>query len=124
MARLINMAECLVAAVDGPQTPCRIKTGETFTGLRQSPEGAVFVSDGGFIAAHMGQTIISPERVAWELGWWAEDKTGLRLLRKFEEWGADKGATRLKVSCNGGDAQRILEKSGYRMAEIVMTRSI
>lgn len=122
--RIIDMIERLVVAVDGPQKPCRIKTGETLAGLIHSPDGAVFVSDGGFIAGCIGPTIISPIPICWELGWWAEDKSGLRLLRALEEWAAAKGATMVKMSCAGGAAQRVLEKSGYRVAEIQMIRGV
>lgn len=119
---IIDMVELLAAAVSGPQTPCRIKTGRTITGLIHSPDGAVWLSDGGFIAGCITQTIISPDPVAIELGWWASDRSGLALLRTFERWAHERGATLIKLTCNGGPAQAILERSGYRVAEIQMVR--
>lgn len=114
--KIVGMVERLVEAVDGPQKPCRIKTGQTLAGLIASPDGFVAVSDHGFIAACLTQTIISPEPVATELGWWAE-RDGLSLLWAFEEWADSKGATLKKMSCNGGLARAILARQGYRAAE-------
>lgn len=119
--RITDMVERLVKAVGGPQKVCRIKTGQTLAGLIVSPDGFVAVSDHGFIAATITQTIISPDPVAVELGWWAE-REGLLLLRAFEDWAENKGATLKKMSCNGGTAQRMLERAGYRQAETAMVK--
>lgn len=82
----------------------------------------VLVSGRGFIAGTITQTVISPDPVAVELGWFSEDRSGLALLRAFESWSADQGATLVKMSCNGGAAQRILDRAGYRMAEMAMVK--
>lgn len=119
---IVGMVERLAEAVNGPQRPCRVKTGQTIAGLIHSPDGAVWRSDGGFIAGCITQTIISPDPVAVETGWWASDRSGLALLRTFERWAHDRGATLIKMSCAGGAAQKILERSGYRVAEIQMVR--
>lgn len=119
--RITDMVERLVAAVDGPQRVCRIRTGQTLAGLIASPDGFVAVSDHGFIAATITQTIISPDPCAVELGWWAE-RDGLSLLRAFEEWADSKGATLKKMSCAGGAAKAILARQGYRAAEIAMVK--
>ncbi len=115
------MVARLVAAVDGPQKLCRIRTGQTLAGLITSPDGFLAVSDHGFIAATITQTVISPDPCAVELGWWAE-RDGLSLLKAFEEWADRKGATLKKMSCKGGTAQRILERAGYRAAETAMVK--
>lgn len=115
------MVERLVAAVSGPQRVCRIRTGQTLAGLIASPDGFVAVSDHGFIAATIMQTVISPEPCAIELGWFAE-RDGLSLLRAFEQWADSKGATLKKMSCAGGTAQRMLERAGYRQAETAMVK--
>lgn len=117
IVRIIDMVERLAEAVGGPQKPCRVKTGRTISGLIHSPDGAVWVSDGGFIAGCMTQTIISPDPVAIELGWWAGDRSGIRLLHRFEAWARERGATLIKMSANGGAAAKILERSGYRACE-------
>lgn len=119
---IIDMIERLVRSVDGPQRVCRIRTGETLAGLIHNPRSVVLVSGRGFIAGTITQTVISPEPVAVELGWFSEDRSGLALLRAFEAWSADQGATLVKMSCNGGAAQRILERAGYRMAEMAMVK--
>lgn len=120
---IIDLIERLARAVQGPQRVDRIKTGETLAGLMASPQGVVLVSEQGFIAGCMMQTIINPDPVAFELGWYAEDRSGLRLLRAFEAWAVGQGATLIKLSCNGGAAQQILERSGYRVAEIQMVKN-
>lgn len=120
--RIIDMVEALALSVNGPQEVCRIRTGETLSGLIHRPDGAVWISERGFIAGCITQTIISPDPVAVELGWWAEDRSGLRLLRTFEAWAQARGASLIKMSCNGGPAKQILERSGYRVAEIQMVR--
>lgn len=120
--RIVGMVERLAKAVDGPQRVCRVRAGETLCGLLTSPDGAAWVSEGGFIAGTIMQTIISPDPVAIELGWFAEDRSGLALLREFERWAESKGAVLIKLSCNGGVAQRMLERAGYRVAEIAMVK--
>ncbi|MEQ3631496.1 MAG: hypothetical protein ABNG97_09330, partial [Sulfitobacter sp.] len=104
--RLIDMIETLAVSVRGHQAVCRLRAGETLVSLLSDPQGAVFVSAGGFIAGRIMRTVISPAPVAFELGWFASDRSGLRLLRAFETWAAEKGATLIKMSANGGGAER------------------
>ncbi|WP_147296767.1 hypothetical protein [Paracoccus thiocyanatus] len=120
--RIIDMIERLAAAVDGPQRVDRLKTGETLAALIQDPGGIAFISARGFIAGCIAQTVINPDPVAIEMGWYAEDRSGLALLRAFEAWAHRQGATLIKLSCKGGAAQRILQRSGYRIAEIQMVK--
>lgn len=122
--RLIDMIEALAASVRGPQRVCRLQAGETLVGLLRNPQGVVFVSGGGFIAGQIMQTVISPDPVAFELGWFASDRSGLRLLRAFETWAAEQGATLIKMSANGGAAERILERRGYAVAEVQMVKKV
>lgn len=119
--RVVTMIEQLVGVIDGPQPVCRVRTGESLCRLIRDPDGVVLVSDHGFIAGCLTQTVISPDRVAVELGWWAT-RGGLSLLRAFEEWADGKGASLVKMSCVGGAAQRILHRAGYRIAEIAMVK--
>lgn len=119
--RIIDMIEKLAATVNGLPVD-RIKAGETLAGLLADRAAAVLVSDGGFIAGRLGDTFISRDLVAYEMGWFAEDRSGLRLLRAFEAWAQSRGAAMIAMSCNGGAAQRILERSGYRVAEIQMVK--
>ncbi|SEN90793.1 hypothetical protein SAMN04489859_102178 [Paracoccus alcaliphilus] len=119
---IIDLIERLVRSVNGPQRVCRVRTGETLAGLIHDPRSVVLMSGRGFIAGTITQTVISPDPVAVELGWYAEDRSGLSLLRAFEAWASDHGTTLVKMSCNGGAAKRILERSGYRVAEIAMVK--
>jgi hypothetical protein len=82
----------------------------------------VWVSDAGFVAGALTQTIISPAPLAQELGWYATDGTGLRLLRRFETWAKERGAVLIQLStgATGPDLTRL----GYRPAEMAWVRSI
>lgn len=120
--RVIDMVERLREAVNGPQKPCRVWTGQRLAFLISSPDGFVQVSDNGFIAACMMRTIISPDWIANEEGWWAEDRSGLRLLDRFEAWADEHGATLRKMSCASEAVRKILERRGYRLAEMAMVK--
>lgn len=122
--RVIDMVERLREFVDGPISVDRIKTGETLAGFISSPQGVVMVSPGGFIAGFLAETFISRDPVAYEAGWYASDRSGLALLKRFERWAASSGATMVKMSCRGGYAQRILERSGYKVAEVQMVKAV
>lgn len=119
--RIIDLIEKLAAAVNG-LTVDRIKTGETLAGLLADPAGVVLVSGGGFIAGRVAETFINRDRVAFEMGWFAEDRSGLRLLRAFEAWARERGASMIAMSCAGGTARRILERAGYEAKEIKMVK--
>jgi hypothetical protein len=119
--RVIDLIEKLAATVNGLPVD-RVKTGETLAGLICDPAGVVLVSGAGFIAGRLGDTFISRELVAYEMGWFAEDRSGLRLLRAFEAWARERGAAMIAMSCNGGAARRILERSGYGAMETKMVK--
>ncbi len=113
--RIVDMVEDLRAAVDGMMPVSRPWTAAMVAGLIQSPEAVVYVSDGGFIAGSLQPTIINPARVAMEHGWFARDRSGMRLLRSFERWAVDQGAVMVKMSTGavGPDLGRL----GYTMTE-------
>lgn len=113
--RVVDMVEDLRAAVDGMMPVSRPWTAAMVAGLIQSPEAVVYVSDGGFIAGSLQPTIINPARVAMEHGWFARDRSGMRLLRAFERWAVDQGAVMVKMSTGavGPDLGRL----GYTMTE-------
>ena len=120
--RIVDMVEALRLAVGGPVPVDRPHTARTVAGLLASPDGCVWVSDNGFIAGALTQTIISPAPLAQELGWYAADGTGLRLLRRFETWAQERGAVLIQLStgATGPDLTRL----GYRPAEMAWVRSI
>lgn len=113
--RIVDMVEDLRAAVNGLMPVSRPWTASMVAGLILSPEAVVYVSAGGFIAGSMQPTIINPARVAMEHGWFARDRSGMRLLRAFEEWAAEQGAVMVKMSTGavGPDLGRL----GYTMTE-------
>lgn len=113
--RIVDMVEDLRAAVDGMMPVSRPWTAAMVSGLIQSPDAIVLVSDGGFLAGSLQPTIINPARVAMEHGWLARDRSGMRLLRAFEAWAADRGAVMVRMSTGavGPDLGRL----GYTMTE-------
>lgn len=113
--RIVQMVTRLAASVGVPQVVDPEWTGASLAALIASPDASVWVTDGGFLAAQLVRTTISPELVAVEHGWWAEDRSGLRLLRAYERWARERGATRIRLSTgiNGPDLSRL----GYRPAE-------
>lgn len=120
--QVVDWIEDLRAAVDGLMPVNRPWTANVVANLIHSPDGIVFVSDGGFLAGCLQPTVVSPARVAMELGWFARDRSGMRLLRAFEAWAAEKGAEMVKMStgASGPDLGRL----GYRMTEQNWVRRI
>jgi hypothetical protein len=119
--RIVDMVCALREVIGGPVEPEPGKVSETIMILMGSPTGIVLVSDGGFIAGSIAPTIISNERFAHELGWFAADSSGLRLLRAFEVWADNRGA---RVRLSTGPEERIpprlhkaLQRRGYRAQE-------
>ena len=121
--RLIDMIERLAGIVND-LTVDRIRAGETLSSLIHDPAGIVFCTDGGFIAGRVADTFIGRDLVAYEMGWFSSNRSGLKLLQVFEKWARDQGATTIAMSCNGGVAQRVLEKCGYRAAESKMVQTV
>ena len=119
---IVDQVEALRAAVGGPVAVDRAWTARTLAALLESPDGAVWVSDAGFIAGALTQTIISPAPLAQELGWYATDGTGLRLLRRFETWAQERGAVLIQLST--GPTGPDLSRLGYRRVEQAWTREL
>ena len=119
---IVDQVEALRAAVGGPVAVDRAWTARTLAALLESPDGSVWVSGGGFLAASIQRSVISPVPMAVEHGWWASDGSGLRLLRIYEAWAKDKGAALITLSTGpiGPDLSRL----GYRRAETAWVRSI
>ena len=113
--RVVEMIEDLRAAVQGPIPVDRAWTARTVAGLIASDDGAVWITDGGFIAGVIEPTIISPARVAKEMGWYSRDRSGLLLLRAFEGWARMRGATLIQLSTGAEGLD--LSRFGYRIAE-------
>ena len=113
--RIVDMVEALREAVGGPVPVDRAWTAQTLAALCTGPDSAVWVSAGGFIAGSLQPTVISPQLIAMEHGWFAVDGSGLRLLRAFEAWARERGATMVQLST--GPSGLDLSRLGYRLAE-------
>lgn len=113
--RIVDWVERLVVAVGGPVSVNRAWTARTIAGLMTDQSAVVFVTDGGFIAGAMRPTIINPEPVACEMGWFATDRSGLALLRAFEGWAHERGARLIQLST--GAAGPDLARLGYKLTE-------
>lgn len=117
--KIVDWVEQLVAAVGGAVSVNRAWTARTIAGLMTDQSAIVFVTDGGFIAGSLQATVINPDPVAFEHGWFATDGSGLRLLRAFEGWAAAHGAlVRLSTAPTGMDLSRL----GYRAAELAWVK--
>ena len=57
-----------------------------------------------------------------EHGWFARDRSGMRLLRAFEEWAAEQGAVMVKMST--GAVGPYLGRLGYTMTEKTWVKGI
>lgn len=119
---IVDQVEALRAAVGGPVAVDRAWTARTLAALLESPDGSVWVSGGGFLAASIQRSIISPVPMSVEHGWWASDGTGLRLLRIYESWAKDKGAALITLST--GPTGPDLSRLGYRRVEQAWTREL
>ena len=120
VVRIVDDVEALRAAVGGAVPVDRAWTAQSVARLIASPNGAVWVSQGGFIAACLVQTVISPVFICQEAGWWARDGSGGRLLRQFEKWADERGAFLKQISTapEGMDMTRL----GYRKAELAWVK--
>lgn len=119
---IVDMIDRLRAAVDGPIPVDRAHTAAVVAALIRDPDALVLVSGRGFIAGRLTPTIINPAPIAQELGWWAADGSGLRLLRSFERWAADRGATLVQLST--GPVGPDLSRFGFRRVEQAWVRAI
>ncbi len=119
---IVDQVEALRAAVGGPVPVDRAWTAQTLAALLSSPDGAVWVSAGGFLAASIQRSVINPAPMAVEHGWWASDGSGLRLLRAYEAWAREKGAAFVTLST--GPVGPDLVRLGYRRAEQAWVRAI
>lgn len=117
--RITDLVERLIAASGIPQVVDRAYTQATLLALICRADALVLVSEGGFLAASIERSVISPEPIACEHGWFATDRSGLRLLRAFEAWAVERGArVRLSTGIAGPDLARL----GYRAVETAWVR--
>lgn len=82
--------------------------------------GACFVSDGGFIGGIETPDLFRDEVALIELGWYAEDRHGMRLLDTFIQEGKDRGVDEVRMCTmhtSPKSAVRALERRGFLATE-------
>lgn len=117
--RITDLVERLIKASGIPQDVDRAHTQRVLLSLILRPDALVLVTDGGFLAASIERSVINPEPIACEHGWFATDRSGLRLLRAFEAWAELQGA---RVRMSTGIAGPDLGRLGYRAVEMAWVR--
>lgn len=94
--------------------------------LMASSHGAVLIGDAGVIGGALLPAYCAPSWViAVEMFWWAESG-GLRLLRAFEDWAREAGASEVRMTSLAAQprAAEILSRRGYKAAEISHSKVI
>lgn len=120
--RVVDMVSELRASVCGAVPIDRPWTARTLAELISNPDGAVWVSEAGFLAASIQRSVVNPAPIAVEHGWFAKDGSGLKLLRFYESWARKKGASFVTLST--GPVGPDLSRLGYRRAEQAWVRVI
>lgn len=132
VGQLVAMGETFLRwSAFGRQVPFDgVAMGQAIDALLAS--GVVLVADldGDVVGALLGT--LSPlwfapgTKVAAELAWWVDEserggRAGVKLLRAFEQWGAEQGATLCVLSdlviAGQTPAANLFEKLGYAVVE-------
>jgi hypothetical protein len=80
----------------------------------------VFISDSGlgFVGGMVQPNLFNRFFTAYELCWYAEDGSGIELLRAFEHWARGMRAVELVISNYGGISEpqkfgRVMQRAGF-----------
>jgi hypothetical protein len=86
----------------------------------------VFVTDGGYIAGLVQPMGFTNRRVAFEYAWYAEDGSGLDLLRQFERWADYMGAFEVIAHnyLNDPRLAKVACRRGYRLMGQAMSKRL
>ena len=123
--RLVGMGEKFHEAKQTLYPFCSGSTRDFFS--MSIARGIVLISEGGFLS---GQMVPAPSNrtyfSAYETFWWAEDRSGFRLLRAFEKWAAERGCSEVVISfpAQEGRLERCLVKAGYTVEGNSMRRAV
>lgn len=120
LPRIVKYGQAFHDASGQPFPYDPVASGAFALGLVKSPDGVVIMGDHGMIGGAIVSAYCAPEwRMAVELFWWAE-KGGLGLLRAFEEWAAENGASEVRMTSLASlpRADALLRRKGYGAAEI------
>lgn len=124
---LVRMGEAFHAAKQDRYGFQAIDCEAFFKGLIASPNAAVFVASDGFIC---GATATAPTnstyKTAFELFWWSEGRSGIRLRRAFEKWAMQQGCEEVVFSYPANEAVvgSMLERSGYELETLAVRKAI
>ena len=94
-------------------------TREFVAKLIEAPQAVVLMHEHGMIGGLLSPAYCAPSWViAVELFWWAE-RDGRALLRAFEKWAGDAGASEVRMTTLAAQprAAGILKHAGYDPAE-------
>lgn len=103
--------------------PCRydeLAFANTLRGLMAGQDTTVLRSERGMIGGAMVPAFIDPDwKIAIELFFWSEDGHGMRLMRAFEKWATDMGASEIRMSAESSlpRAAKIYALRGYKKTE-------
>jgi len=83
-------------------------------------DGVGLLSDRGFIGGVYVNDLIRDWTILQELGWYSEDKSGIKLLDAFIQAGRDHGVDEVRVctlETSSAIAGRILQRKGFAPLE-------
>ena len=124
---IVEMGRRFVAASGSPIPFTEDGASAFAEALIASPDAALLVSDTGMIGGVIAPAYFNPAwRMAVELAWWAEDRSGLQLLSAFEAWARDMGAQEVRMTTLAAiqGPERILARRGYAPTEISFQKVI
>lgn len=82
--------------------------------------GTVFMTDNAFIGGSLVDDVFRDQKFLVELGWYAEDRWGLKLLDRFVEEAHYLEADEVRVNhmdTSNPAIARILERRGFKFAD-------
>ncbi len=83
-------------------------------------DGVGFISERGFIGGVVVDDLIRDWIVLQELGWYSEDKSGIKLLNAFIDAGKELGVDEVRVctlQTSSPIAGRVLQRKGFAPLE-------
>lgn len=93
--------------------------------LMEGGNGVLLIHDQGAIGGYIAPMWCAPSvTVATELFWWA-DAQGRSLMKAFEEWARERGATMIQMLLIVGrkDVSAIYDRAGYAPVELSYVRA-
>lgn len=113
-----------------------VKTEVSLAAALHSPDYFVMVSEGGgrvsgMVVGFIGPTLFSDDLTAIEICWYMDKsfrntKDALLLLKGYEKWATDKGATVVSLTYldKVQDLTKLYERKGYTLSECGFTKEV